>query len=81
MFGLLLCRSLSESYYAEATLLKEKKDKEIMIQTAAVQQTSDIIKDVVDQEVLNLATAEIRSVLSIHMCGLHVSPKRSHNGN
>ncbi|XP_076100154.1 germinal-center associated nuclear protein-like isoform X3 [Mytilus galloprovincialis] len=54
--------SLSQSYHTEVTLLKQKKDKETMIQSSAVHFTSVIIKDVVDQEVLNLATAEIREV-------------------
>jgi hypothetical protein len=42
------------------SLLKQKKDKEMMIQNSAVHFTSIIIKDIVDQEVLNLATAEVR---------------------
>ncbi|CAC5393662.1 unnamed protein product [Mytilus coruscus] len=71
--------SLSQSYHTEVTLLKQKKDKDTLIQNSAVHFTSVIIKDVVDQEVLNLATAEIREVKAqlkkeqIDRCALEIS--------
>ncbi|XP_062617863.1 germinal-center associated nuclear protein-like [Saccostrea cucullata] len=57
--------TLAKQAEAEAELLRQKQQKaerEAMITRSAVYLTSEILKEVLDQETLNLSTAEIREV-------------------
>ncbi|XP_061179067.1 germinal-center associated nuclear protein-like [Saccostrea echinata] len=57
--------TLAKQAETEAELLRQKQqkaEKEAMITRSAVYLTSEILKEVLDQETLNLSTAEIREV-------------------
>ncbi|XP_048739403.2 germinal-center associated nuclear protein-like isoform X2 [Ostrea edulis] len=74
--------SLAKQAETEAEILRQKQQKaerEAMINRSAVFLTSEILKEVLDQETLNLSTAEIREVHAelkrqqIHRCSAEVA--------
>lgn len=64
-YVILYYSALSIAFYNEVQVLRQrqvKQEKEAMLKRVMVSLVSDVIKDVTNQEVLNLATAEIRYV-------------------
>ncbi|KAJ8301861.1 hypothetical protein KUTeg_020848 [Tegillarca granosa] len=70
---------LSEAVHNEVMTLRKKQEHEQLVKQASVVLTTDIIVEVVNQEVLNLATVEVREAKAqlkkeqIERCSLEVS--------